>query len=273
MSGSEELVVLGTGNATVKYCYNTCFAIRNAEQVFLVDTGGGNGILRQLDRAGIRLTQLHDIFLTHKHTDHLLGVIWLIRMIVQSRQSGGYSGQCRIYAHRELTGLVDTLARLLLQPDQAAALGDFILLVPVEDGQEWQIAGYPVRFFDIHSTKAKQFGFSLTLHSGEKLTCLGDEPYNPANAADVAGSSWLLSEAFCLYGEAERFKPYEKHHSTVREACQLAQEMGVPHLVLWHTEETHLSQRKALYTAEGRDFYSGDLYVPDDLDVIALDRA
>ena len=89
----------------------------------------------------------------------------------------------------------------------------------------------------------------------------------------MAGSSWLLSEAFCLYGEAERFKPYEKHHSTVREACQLAQEMGVPHLVLWHTEETHLSQRKALYTAEGRDFYSGDLYVPDDLDVIALDRA
>ena len=35
MSGSEELVVLGTGNATVRHCYNTCFAIRNAEQVFL----------------------------------------------------------------------------------------------------------------------------------------------------------------------------------------------------------------------------------------------
>ena len=26
MSDSEELVVLGTGNATVKNCYNTCFA-------------------------------------------------------------------------------------------------------------------------------------------------------------------------------------------------------------------------------------------------------
>lgn len=270
MSTQEELVVLGTGNATVKNCYNTCFAIRNPEHIFLVDTGGGNGILRQLDRAGIALTQIHDIFITHKHTDHLLGVVWLIRMIAQSRQKKEYEGICRIYAHRELTELIATLARLLLQPDQAAALGDFILLEPIEDGEERQIAGYPLRFFDIRSTKAKQFGFSLTLRSGEKLTCLGDEPFNEANAPEVKGSSWLLSEAFCLYGEAERFQPYEKHHSTVREACQLAQRLGVPHLVLWHTEETHLAQRKALYSAEGRQFYSGDLYVPDDLDVIPL---
>lgn len=270
MPAREELVVLGTGNATVKNGYNTCFAVRNPEHIFLVDAGGGNGILRQLDRAGIALSQLHDIFITHKHVDHLLGCVWLIRMIAQSRQKGAYTGVCRIYAHRELAELIAHLAELLLQPSQAAALGDFILLVPVEDGQTLTIAGYPVRFFDIHSTKAKQFGFSLTLHSGEKLTCLGDEPYNPANAADVAGSAWLLSEAFCLYGEADRFKPYEKHHSTVREACQLAQSVGVPHLVLWHTEETHLAQRKALYSAEGRAFYSGDLHVPDDLEVIPL---
>lgn len=270
MSHREELVVLGTGNATVKNCYNTCFALRNPEHVFLVDTGGGNGILRQLDRAGIALSQLHDIFITHKHTDHLLGVVWLIRMIAQSRQKGSYEGTCRIYAHRALTELIATLARLLLQPSQAAALGDFILLEPVEDGEQRQIAGYPVRFFDIHSTKAKQFGFRLTLHSGEVLTCLGDEPYNEANADDVRGSHWLLSEAFCLYGEADQFRPYEKHHSTVREACQLAQQLQVPHLVLWHTEETHLAQRKALYSAEGRQFYRGDLHVPDDLDVIPL---
>ena len=45
MADSEELVVLGTGNATVKNCYNTCFALRCGERVFLVDTGGGNGIL------------------------------------------------------------------------------------------------------------------------------------------------------------------------------------------------------------------------------------
>ena len=35
----------------------------------------------------------------------------------------------------------------------------------------------------------------------------------------VKGSDWLLHEAFCLFGEADTFKPYEKHHSTVKEAC------------------------------------------------------
>ena len=86
----------------------------------------------------------------------------------------------------------------------------------------------------------------------------------------MAGSDWLLSEAFCLYGDRERFKPYEKHHSTVKEACELAAQLEVPHLVLWHTEDRHYAERKALYTAEAREYYKGDLYVPDDLDVIEL---
>ena len=86
----------------------------------------------------------------------------------------------------------------------------------------------------------------------------------------MQGADWLLCEAFCLYGDRDRFKPYEKHHSTVKEACELAQGLGIPHLVLWHTEDKHIEQRKQLYTEEGRAYYTGDLYVPDDLDVIEL---
>lgn len=36
------------------------------------------------------------------------------------------------------------------------------------------------------------------------------------------------------------------------------------------SQEPHLSQRKALYTAEGRAFCTGNLHVPDDLEVIPL---
>ena len=84
------------------------------------------------------------------------------------------------------------------------------------------------------------------------------------------GSGWLLSEAFCLYADRDRFKPYEKHHSTVREACETATELRVENLVLWHTEDTRLAERKTLYTAEGRQYFSGNLFVPDDLESIAL---
>lgn len=266
----DELVVLGTGNALVTECYNTCFALRGGDGIFLVDTGGGNGLLKQLQCAGIPLEDIHDIFLTHQHTDHLLGLFWLIRLMAQYRERGRYDGQCRIYCHAELAHIIEQVVELLLEPKLARALGDFIHLVPVGDGEERTVAGYAVTFFDICSTKVKQYGFTLTLHDGQKLTCLGDEPFNQGNENRVKGSDWLLCEAFCLYSEADKFRPYEKHHSTVREACQTAQAYAIPNLVLWHTEESHLAQRKALYTGEGRQFYSGALYVPDDLDVIDL---
>ena len=34
----------------------------------------------------------------------------------------------------------------------------------------------PVCFFDIHSTKMKQFGFQMMVE-GKQITCLGDEPF------------------------------------------------------------------------------------------------
>ena len=37
-----ELIMLGTGNAMVTRCYNTCFVLRSGEQHLLVDGGGGN---------------------------------------------------------------------------------------------------------------------------------------------------------------------------------------------------------------------------------------
>ena len=62
-----ELIMLGTGNAMVTKCYNTCFALRNEEEYFLVDAGGGNGILSQLEKAQIPFEQIRHMFLTHAH--------------------------------------------------------------------------------------------------------------------------------------------------------------------------------------------------------------
>ena len=86
----------------------------------------------------------------------------------------------------------------------------------------------------------------------------------------MEGSDWLLHEAFCPYSERQRFKPYEKHHSTVKDACELASELQIPNLVLWHTEDRSIDSRKKLYTAEGLQYYSGNLYVPDDQEILDL---
>ena len=265
-----KLTMLGTGNALVTECYNTCFVISDEDRHFLVDGGGGNEVLHRLKMAGIDWKNIHDIFVTHKHIDHLLGIVWMVRLICQNMAKGTYEGEATIYGHDEVISLVRELSEKLLQPKQTKFLGDRLHLDVVEDGDTREILGKNVTFFDIDSTKAKQFGFTMDMGEGKKLTCCGDEPYNSCEEKYAKNSTWLLHEAFCLYGEADIFSPYEKHHSTVRDACELAEALEVEHLILYHTEDKNIKHRKKLYTAEGRQYYHGHLFVPEDLEEIEL---
>lgn len=266
----DKLIVLGTGHALTTKCYNTCFAITDEQEYILVDAGGGNGILGILDEAQIPFSRIHNAFVTHKHTDHLLGMLWIIRKISMLIATDKYEGNFNIFGHAELMQNLLTLIEITLDKNVAQWLGKRIMLCPVENGQKENLIGYEFTFFDIHSTKAKQFGFNVKLKNGQTLTCMGDEPYNPLCRKYVENSDWLLGEAFCLYGDREIFKPYEKHHSTVKDACELAEQLKIKNLVLWHTEDRNLSKRKELYKDEGKLYYSGNLYVPNDLEVLEL---
>ena len=53
-----KLTMLGTGNAIVSHIYNTCFVVSSDNISFLVDAGGGNGILSQMDKAGVSLSEI-----------------------------------------------------------------------------------------------------------------------------------------------------------------------------------------------------------------------
>ena len=266
-----KLTILGTGNAAVTECYNTCFVLSENGGYFMVDGGGGNGILHQLKHAAIDWKQIRTIFVTHKHLDHIMGIVWMIRMICQNISRGQYEGDAVIYAHEEVIGLLHSMAENLLQKKEAAFLDKRLHLVTVQDGESKEILGKKVTFFDIHSTKAKQFGFSMELSGGKKLTCCGDEPYNECEEKYARNSTWLFHEAFCLYSQTDIFKPYEKHHSTVKDACELAESLGVENLLLYHTEDRNITERKKLYLEEGRQYYSGNLYVPEDLEEWKLD--
>lgn len=78
-----DITMLGTGNAMVTECYNTCFVLRDGDKHLLVDGGGGNTLLAQLKHAGFDWMDMREIFVTHKHVDHIMGVVWMIRMICQ----------------------------------------------------------------------------------------------------------------------------------------------------------------------------------------------
>ena len=53
-----KLTMLGTGNALVTECYNTCIVLEENEKYFMVDGGGGSTILHQLYLAGLILMDM-----------------------------------------------------------------------------------------------------------------------------------------------------------------------------------------------------------------------
>lgn len=265
-----KITMLGTGHALVTRCYNTCFVMNEGDRYFLVDGGGGNTLLTQIQRAGIPWRQIGEIFVTHKHIDHLLGVIWMLRLICHHMNHDDYEGDVTVYGHAEVLTMLQDIARMLLQQKETRFFGTRVRFIPVTDGEERKVLGCRTVFFDICSTKAKQYGFTMEIAPGDWLTCCGDEPCAERCKPYVKNSKWLLHEAFCLYSQAETYQPYEKHHSTAKDACMLAEECNVANLVLYHTEDDHLPNRREWYTQEGKAYFSGNLFVPDDLDVIEL---
>ena len=169
-----KLTILGTGNAQVTECYNTCYVLSSGEGPLLVDGGGGSMILSRLKQAGIDADSIHHIIVTHKHIDHLLGIIWMLRVICQDMNRGNYEGEAYIYAHKELSDMIQTLAEMLLNKKEIKQIGKRVHLVTVKDGEKKTILSHVYTFFDIGSTKAKQYGYMLDLGDGRRLTCCGD---------------------------------------------------------------------------------------------------
>jgi ribonuclease Z len=263
-----SITLLGTGNALVTRCYNTCFVLDNGSDKLLVDAGGGNGILRQLERADISLGDIHEVFVTHAHTDHLLGVIWVVRLFIQRHLAGKFQGVLNVWSHAKVLRILDFNLSQMLTPKQYGEIGRCVFFHEVHDRDRFDCASWHLQCFDILSTKEKQFGFRTLLPDGQSLVCLGDEPFNEANRDLATHADWMMCEAFCKYADRDRFHPYEKHHSTAMDAARLAEQLGVRNLILYHTEDKTLATRKKEYAAEAQAYFHGNVFVPDDLEQI-----
>ena len=282
---TNQITMLGTGNATVSQIYNTCFVLQTPSTLMLVDAGGGNGILAQLRKVNVQISDIHHLFVTHAHTDHVLGVIWVIRMVAQCK---GYEGLLHVYGNDKVMKVIKTIIDMILAKKQLAKVAERVVFHQLEDGDCFEVGDQledgdcfevgdmKLECFDIQSTKEKQFGFRAELPSSDEsgkplvLACLGDEPYNEQNRRYIEGADWMMCEAFCLYADRDTFKPYEKCHSTALDAGKLAEELGVKNLILYHTEEKTLANRKENYTREAAENFKGRIFVPDDLEVIEL---
>lgn len=260
---------LGTGCAMVLKRYNTCFLLEEGENKLLVDAGGGNEVLVRLDKLGVSIQQIGGMFVTHSHSDHILGTPWVIRAVGTAIAEQGYTGTFTVAACKETLNHVRTICEMILGKKMTKYFDTQILFREVVDGEKLNLAGFSIQAFDIGSKKMKQFGFQLDLPDGEQVCFAGDEPVKPETERYAQGAKWLFSEAYCLYADRDIYLPYQRSHVTSLDAAQLAQRMQVKNLVIYHTED-YGDDRKVRMTEEAKTAYDGTVYVPEDMEALEL---
>lgn len=141
MGERMDLIMLGCGHAMVKSCYNTCFVLKEGDEAFLVDGGGGSQILSRLDEAGVSLNQIRNIFVTHRHFDHLLGILWILRLLLSHAARGKKEPVVNLYAEPRTISLLRKICRECLSKAESSQIGGRVRFHLLKDGQKVEILG------------------------------------------------------------------------------------------------------------------------------------
>jgi ribonuclease Z len=262
----------------------------------------GEGTQRQLQRSSIGLVDLEEIFLTHLHADHYLGLPGMLKT---------YALRARevplvVYGPRGLRELFGVFARVVgrvpyplelveLRPGDALRRAGYrILVFPAEHGAA--AVGYSVSEderpgrFDVATADslgipsgpergALQRGESVTVAGGR--TVMPEDVLGPARAGrtvvytgDTAPSELIrtLAERADLlvheatFGADETDRAAETMHSTATQAAEIAREAGVRMLALTHVSPRYFGPELA---REAREVFPNTV-VPRDFDVIEV---
>lgn len=296
-----DVVFLGTSGSlpTAKRALPATLVRRGGARL-LFDCG--EGTQRQLLRSDVGLTELEEVFLTHFHADHYLGLPGMLKTYALR----GRELPLTVYGPSGLTELFSTLRRIfgrLTYPVETVELGPHERLE--RDG--WHIEAFAVSHgvvaigyslvedarpgrFDVEAAEALgvpdgpdrgrlQRGESVTLadgrvvspgdvlgppRAGRKVVLTGDTAPAASVVEAAMGADLLVHEATFLADERERAR--ETLHSTAGEAALAAQEAGVKLLAL-----THLSTRYFGHQAveEARELFPATV-VPRDFDVVTI---
>ncbi|PIN79667.1 hypothetical protein COV16_03055 [Candidatus Woesearchaeota archaeon CG10_big_fil_rev_8_21_14_0_10_34_8] len=261
----RQLVFLGTGNGMPISSSCTSILVEDTKNNILLDTGGGHDILTNFHKLNRNPTEVNNIFITHYDSDHILGIIPLVRTFHKWEKPR----KRRIFCSKEVKKAIDSLFKYVAKKhyEPVKETLEFVIL---KHGMEYGIGKWKLKFFNIKSRASPQFGCTIVFPDKTKLAFLGDEPLREYYHGIVMDSDVLIHEAFCLDKDQDIFKPHAKNHCTVKEAAQNAALINAKKLALFHMEDRTLKTRKKKYATEAKKYFNGNIFVPVDCDTFSF---
>jgi len=158
----------------------------------------GRGALQRLEQIGVSYDNLDAIFLTHLHSDHVVGLpdLWLIGWLLANR-----SRPLRIFGPEGTNAMVEHLVQafaydigIRISDDGRSPEGAQLEVIEVTDGYEWTEDGVRVRAFLVdHRPIEPAFGFRVD-HEGRSVALSGDTRYSESLIRNAAGVDMLIHE-------------------------------------------------------------------------------
>jgi ribonuclease Z len=241
----------------------------------------GEGTQRQMMRYGTGFS-LNDIFFSHMHADHFLGVIGLLRTLgLQDRAEpfdlwtpAGTGPLLRSAVELGVDRVPFEVRIHELEPGQAVERGAYAI-VPFRTAHGGPSLGYAVaehtRLGRFNPERARELGIPEgplwgRLHQGQpvehegrtigaeelvgparpgrRVVYTGDTRPAPATREAAAGADLLIHEA--TFGADEQDRARKTGHSTARDAARIARDAGVRQLVLTHFSPRYADDPRAL---------------------------
>lgn len=270
-----EVTLLGTGDPTPRVDrFGPSTLVETDSLALLVDAG--RGAMQRLFQLGVSTADLDGIFLTHLHSDHVVGLVdlWLTGWVVDRRER-----PLRVYGPVGTRALVDHLRQafafdveIRIAEARRSPDGVRIEVVEIEDGFVWDRDGATVRAFAVdHRPVEPAFGFRIDA-GGRAVAFSGDTRYSESLIRHAAGVDLLVHEV----AEApEAFKaehpdlPRLAHHTQAEEAGRVFAAVA-PRLAVY----SHLVLVRGVDAADlvplTRRTYDGPVIVGEDLMTLAV---
>ncbi len=257
-----ELVLLGTGTpGNLDRASPSLALCLPRDEVLLLDTAGGNELMRQLRAAGIDAARIHHIFLSHQHFDHAAGLPLLL-LYLSSHGKEPVTIHCPPETAGAVMQVIDVECPVVL----GERMGERLRWNELREGQEVPLATAAgealatlVPFRTQHPVPAMG---CRVLCEGATFVYSGDTSPFPGLERWVAGADLLVHEASGRDDTPERW--HAIGHSTAGDAARLAAAAGVRHLVLTHLVSTQ-PEALAAIAAEARGHFTGPLDLAEDL--------